>query len=182
MNNVIKFLCENADKTEKKGLNVDLTSVFTFIGMAFCIIASVVALIWLTCFIVRLLIKTFKTQVQNTYDVFVENSSAKTASKKERNAIKRKASDARKMEILNMKEESRDRIHKMKTQKLGIKLNDNENKAKEKYGVSSEIIEEKPAKEHKTEKMASEVKPKEEKQEENSANEKEVNKTAENKE
>lgn len=153
MNDVIKFLCENADKTEKKGLNVDLTSIFTFIGMAFCIIVAVVALVWLTCFIVRLLIKTFKTQVQNSYDVFVENSSAKTASKKERNAIKRKASDARKMEILKMKEESRDRVHKMKTDKLGIKLNENENKAKEKYAVSSD---EKPAKEHKVTKQKDE--------------------------
>lgn len=130
--NLIKFLCENSEKSE--GIKVNLTSVFTFIGMAFCIIVALVALVWLTCFIVRLLIKTFKTQVQNSYDIFVENSSAKTASKKERNAIKRAGQDARKMEILKMKEESKDRIHRLKVDKLGIKLNENENKAKEKYG------------------------------------------------
>lgn len=173
MNNVIRFLCENADKAEKKGLNVNLTSVFTFIGMAFCIIASVVALVWLTCFIVRLLIKSFKVQVQNSYEVFVENSSAKTASKKERNAIKRKASDARKMEILKMKEESRDRIHKMKTDKLGVKLNDNENKAKEKYAVGSEKVEGKPAKEKEIFKKEPEKIIKNEIKDEKSANKKE---------
>lgn len=128
---MLQFLCETA---EKQGINVNLTSVFTFIGMAFSIVVSVVALVWLTCFVVRLLIKTFKTQVQSSYDIFVENNQAKAKSKKERNAIKRQAKDARKMEILNMKEESRDRIHQMKVDKLGIKLNEDENKAREKYG------------------------------------------------
>lgn len=138
---MIKFLCETA---EKQGLSVNLTSIFTFIGMAFCIIVALVALVWLTCFVVRLLIKTFKTQVQNSYDIFVENSSAKAQSKKERNAIKRKAKDARKMEILNMKEESRDRIHQIKVNKLGVKLLENEEKAQEKYGVSEECVKEEP--------------------------------------
>lgn len=136
MENYVRLLCEAAETAEKqKGLSVNLTSVFTFIGMAFCIIVALVALVWLTCFIVRLLIKTFKTQVQNSYDVFVENSSAKTASKKERNAIKRAGQDARKMEILKMKEESKNRIHQMQVEKLGLKLNENENKAKNKFGV-----------------------------------------------
>ena len=131
---MLQFLCENA---EKQNIKVDLTSIFTFIGMAFCIIVAVVALVWLTCFMVRLLIKTFKTQVQNSYDIFVENSSAKTKSKKERNAIKRQAKDARKMEILNLKQESQDRIHKMKVEKLGAKLSEVEERAKEKYGVEN---------------------------------------------
>ena len=128
---MLKFLCETA---EKQGINVNLTSIFTFIGMAFSIVVSVVALVWLTCFVVRLLIKTFKTQVQSSYDIFVQNNEAKAKSKKERNAIKRKAKDDRKLEILNMKEESRDRVHQMKVNKLGIKLLENEEKAKEKYG------------------------------------------------
>lgn len=131
-NMLLQFLCETV---EKKGFSVNLTSIFTFIGMAFSIVVSLVALVWLACFVVRLLIKTFKTQVQNSYDIFVENSEAKTQSKKERNAIKRKAKDARKMEILNMKQESRERIHRMKVDKLGIKLNEEENKAREKYGL-----------------------------------------------
>ena len=125
---MLKFLCEAA---EKQGINVNLTSIFTFIGMAFSIVVSVVALVWLTCFVVRLLIKTFKTQVQSSYDIFVENSNAKAASKKERNAIKRQAKDARKLEILNMKQEHKERIHKMKVDKLGIKLMENEEKVKE---------------------------------------------------
>ena len=132
----INFLCEVAEK--KEGLNVNLTSVFTFIGMVFSIVVSLVALVWVTCFVVRLLIKTFKKQVQNSYDIFVENSEAKTKNKKERNAIKRDAKAARKMELLNMKEESRERIHKMKVDKLGLKLNEAENKAREKYGVKAE--------------------------------------------
>lgn len=128
---MLKFLCDNADKS----VRVDLTSIFTFIGMAFCIIVAVVALVWLTCFVVRLLIKTFKTQVQNSYDIFVENSAAKTKSKKERNAIKRKAQEERKLEILNMKLESQERIHQMQVEKLGKNLLEKEEKAKEKYGI-----------------------------------------------
>ena len=77
---MINFLCETA---EKQGLNINLTNIFTFIGMAFSIIVSLVALVWLTCFIVKLLVKTFKIQVQNSYDVFVENNTAKANSKKE---------------------------------------------------------------------------------------------------
>ncbi len=131
---MIRVLCEAAEKSK---FSVNLTSVFTFIGMVFSIVVSLVALVWLTCFVVRLLIKTFKKQVENSYEVFVENSEAKTKSKKERNAIKREAKAARKMELLNMKEESRERIHKMKIDKLGIKLNEDENKAREKYGVTN---------------------------------------------
>lgn len=138
---MLKFLCDNADKS----VRVDLTSIFTFIGMAFCIIVAVVALVWLTCFVVRLLIKTFKTQVQNSYDIFVENSAAKTKSKKERNAIKRKAQEERKLEILNMKLESQERIHQMQVEKLGKNLLEKEEKAKEKYGIFGVKGEEKPA-------------------------------------
>ena len=129
---MINFLCETA---EKQGLNINLTNIFTFIGMAFSIIVSLVALVWLTCFIVKLLVKTFKIQVQNSYDVFVENNTAKANSKKERNAKKRQAKDARKLEILNMKEESRDRIHQMKVNKLGVKLLEKEEKAQDKIGT-----------------------------------------------
>ena len=132
---MIRVLCEAA---EKQKFSVNLTSIFTFIGMVFSIVVSLVALVWLTCFVVRLLVKTFKKQVQNSYDIFVENSEAKTKSKKERNAIKRQAKDARKMELLNMREESRERIHKMKVDKLGMKLNEDENKAREKHGITGE--------------------------------------------
>lgn len=138
---LLNLICE---ETTKKGMSVNLTSVFTFIGMAFCIIASIVALVWLTCFIVKLLIKTFKVQVQNSYEVFVENNTAKAKSKKERNAIKRKADDARKLEILNMKLESQERIHNMKKDKLEKAIFENEEKAREKYGYTGSASEEKP--------------------------------------
>lgn len=139
---LLNLICE---ETTKKGMSVNLTSVFTFIGMAFCIIASIVALVWLTCFIVKLLIKTFKVQVQNSYEVFVENNTAKAKSKKERNAIKRKADDARKLEILNMKLESQERIHNMKKDKLEKAIFETEEKAREKYGYTGSASEEKPA-------------------------------------
>ena len=129
---MIKLLCE---ETTRQGLNINLTNIFTFIGMAFSIIVSLVALIWLTFFVIRLLTKTFKVQVQNSYDVYVENSTAKANSKKERNALKRQAKDARKLEILNMKKESKDRIHQMKVNKLGVKLLIKEEKAQEKIGI-----------------------------------------------
>ena len=132
---MIQVLC-NAPESGR--LSIDLTSVFTFIGMVFSIVVSLVALIWLTCFVVRLLIKTFKKQVQNSYDVFVENSEAKAQSKKERNAIKRRANDARKLELLNMKQESKDRIHKIKVDKLSGKLFNAENRVEEKYSAKKE--------------------------------------------
>ena len=154
---MIKFLCEAA---EKQGINVNLTSIFTFIGMAFSIVVSVVALVWLTCFVVRLLIKTFKAQVQSSYDIFVENTNAKANSKKERNALKRQAKDARKLEILNIKQEHKERIHQMKVNKLGVKLMENEEKVKEKLGVINSA---KANKELKSETASDETVPVEEK-------------------
>ena len=126
---MFNFLCETA---EKQGLNINLTNIFTFIGMVFSIIVSLVALVWLTCFVVKLLIKTFKMQLQNSFDVFAENNTAKANSKKERNALKRQAKDARKLEIIQMKEESKQRIHQMKVNKLGVKLLKKEEKAQDK--------------------------------------------------
>ena len=137
---MIQILCETAESGK---FSVNLTSVFTFIGMAFSIIVSLVALVWLTCFVVRMLVKTFKSQIQNSYDVFVENNTAKAQSKKERNAIKRKAKDARKLELLNLKEESKDRIHRMKVDKLSGSLIRAENRAEEKYATKKDAIVEK---------------------------------------
>lgn len=140
----LNILCEVADK---QGLNVNLTSIFTFIGMAFCIIVAIVALVWLTFFVIRLLVKTFNVQIKNSYEVFVEQNTAKANSKKQRNALKRQAKDARKMEILNLKEESQDRIHQMKLGKLSEKLAKNEQRAKEKLGLVAHVKAEKPHKE-----------------------------------
>ena len=63
---MIGVLCEAA---EKQGLNVNLTSIFTFIGMVFSIVVSLVALVWLTCFVVRLLIKTFKNLIPDNHAI-----------------------------------------------------------------------------------------------------------------
>lgn len=137
-------LCEIADK---QGFNVNLTSIFTIIGMAFCIIVALVALVWLTFFVIRLLVKTFNVQIKNSYEVFVEQNTAKANSKKQRNALKRQAKDARKMEVLNLKEESQDRIHQMKLGKLSEKLAKNEQRAKIKLGLESSAKTERPSKE-----------------------------------
>ena len=59
-------------------------------------------------------------------------SKKKAEAKKQRKEIKRNKQAERKMEILNMKEESRDKVHEMKKQKLGEKLEGKENlKAKQ---------------------------------------------------
>ena len=153
-------LCEIADK---QGFNVNLTSIFTIIGMAFCIIVALVALVWLTFFVIRLLVKTFSVQIKNSYEVFVEQNTAKANSKKQRNAIKRQAKDARKMEVLNLKEESQDRIHQMKLDKLSEKLAKNEQRAKVKLGLEAPVKAEKPHKEKIAKEKVKEEKIKEEK-------------------
>ena len=104
-----------------------LVDVFTFIGMAVCILIALIAIVWITCFLVKLLIKTFGVKVGKSYDLMVEDIDKKAAARKERNEIKRNAKFAQKMEILNMKLENRQRIHDMKRAKLEGKLDAKEN-------------------------------------------------------
>jgi len=133
---------------ESKGSDLAwAVDIFTFIGIVVCIIAATIGLVWLTCFVVKLLVKTFGAKVGESYDVFVEDMKKKAESKKERNAKKRAEKDAQKMELLNMKLESKARVHEMKKQKLQEKLDAVENAQKEKlFGVKEEVQEEKPAK------------------------------------
>ncbi|MBQ7917659.1 MAG: hypothetical protein IJ310_02445 [Clostridia bacterium] len=113
--------------------------IFTFIGIVVCIITAAIALVWLTCFVVKLLIKTFGAKVGESYDVFVEDMKKKAENKKARNAKKREEKDAQKLELLNMKLESKARVHEMKKQKLQAKLEANENAQKEK--LSGTVVE-----------------------------------------
>ena len=156
----MNLLCEEAANNGTISLN--MTNIFTWIGVVFCIVVTVIALVWLTCFMVRLLIKTFGVQVKNSYDVFVENNTAKAESKKARNAIKRKAIDEQKLEMTNMKIESKNRIYDMKKAKLAKNLLEKEEKAKEKYKIIEETkVEEKPNVKTKTKEKETEKEDKE---------------------
>ena len=115
-----------------------LVEVFAFIGMAVCIIIALIAIVWATCFAVKLLVKTFNIKVGKSYDLMVEDITKKSEAKKERNEIKRQASLEKKKEILNLKLESKHKIHEMKKQKLEQKLLEKEQKAKEKLFKEAE--------------------------------------------
>lgn len=114
-----------------------LVDVFAFIGMMVCIIIALIAIVWVTCFAVKLLVKTFSVRVGKSYDLMVEDITKKSGAKKERNEIKRQASLDKKKEILNLKLESKQKIHDMKKQKLEKKLREKENKAKEKLLIEN---------------------------------------------
>lgn len=109
-----------------------LVDVFTFIGMAVCILIALIAIVWITCFLVKLLVKTFGVKVGKSYDLLVEDINKKSEAKKERNEKKRTEKLAQKMELLNMKLESKARVHEMKKAKLEGKLNQKENQVKTK--------------------------------------------------
>ena len=79
-----------------------LVDIFTFIGMIVCVIVTLIAIVWLTCFFVKLLVKTFNVRVGKSYDLMVEDITKKAEAQKERNQIKRKEKAEKKMEILNM--------------------------------------------------------------------------------
>lgn len=106
--------------------------VFAFIGMAVCVIVTLVAFIWAVCFAVKLLIKTFGERVGKSYDIMLEDITKKAEAKKERNELSRNASSEKKMELLNMKLESKQKIHEMKKQKLAEKLAKQEESARKK--------------------------------------------------
>lgn len=95
-----------------------VVDIFTFIGVSVSIIVTLIAIVWLTCFFVKLLVKTFGVRVGKSYEIMVEDINKKAEAKKTRNEMKRNAKFAQKMELLNMKLESRARIHEMKKAKL----------------------------------------------------------------
>lgn len=117
-----------------------IVDVFTFIGMIVCILIALIAIVWVTCFAVKLLIKTFNVKVGKSFELMSEDISKKAESKRERNEIKRKAAAEKKMELLNLKLESKQKVHEMKKQKLAEKLNNQEEIAKQKlFGENSNI-------------------------------------------
>ena len=119
--------------------------IFAFIGMLVCIIIALIAIGWATCFAVKLLIKTFSVRVGKSYDLMVEDISKKAELKKERNEIKRQAVAEKKMEILNLKLENKQRLHEIKKAKLEQELKQKEEKEKIKlFGENVPEIEHKP--------------------------------------
>ena len=118
------------------------TNIFTFIGMVVSIIVTLIAIVWLTCFFVKLLIKTFNVRVGKSYEIMVEDINKKSEAKKERKELKRQASFEQKKELLNMKLESKAKIHEMKKQKLADKLETKEQNQKYKlFGDEAENVE-----------------------------------------
>ena len=107
-----------------------VVDIFTFIGISVSIIIALIAIVWLTCFFVKLLVKTFGLRVGKSYDLMVEDINKKAEAKKTRNEMKRNAKLAQKMELLNMKLESKERVHEMKKAKLEGTLSAKEAEAK----------------------------------------------------
>ena len=135
-----------------------LIDTFTIIGMIVCIIVTLIALVWAVCFAVKLLIKIFNVKVGASYDIMVEDIKKKAEAKKARKEIKRTKQAARKLEILNMKEDSKDKVHEMKKQKLIEKLGNREdNKAK--HLIKEDVInKEEPEKTKKEKKVKEKAK------------------------
>ena len=122
-----------------------IIDIFAFIGMLVCIIIAFIAIGWATCFAVKLLIKTFSVRVGKSYDLMVEDISKKAELKKERNEIKRQAVAEKKMEILNLKLENKQRLHEIKKAKLEQELKQKEEQEKIKlFGENVPEIEHKP--------------------------------------
>ena len=107
-----------------------VVDIFTFIGVAVSIIIALIAIVWLTCFFVKLLVKTFGARVGKSYDLMIEDINKKAAAKQERKELARQEKFAQKMELLNMKLESKARIHEMKREKLEGTLSAKEAEAK----------------------------------------------------
>ena len=130
MNNFMHMLA-NENTVERN--HEWLFETFAVIGIAVSIVAAVIAVVWLTCFVVKLLIKTFGEKVQASYDVMSEDIAKKAEAKKIRNEKKRAQKSEHKMEVLTLKLESAQKIHEIKTGKISAKLAEKEQKAKEKY-------------------------------------------------
>lgn len=107
-----------------------VVDIFTFLGISVSVIAALMAIVWLTCFVAKLLVKTFGIRVGKSYDLMVEDINKKAEAKKARNEIKRKAALDKKMEILNMKLENKQKIHELKKAKLETKLENKEKATK----------------------------------------------------
>ena len=131
--------------------------VFAIIGVVVTLIVTLIALVWLTCFMVRLLIKTFSYRVDVSVDVAKEDIDNKAAAKKERNKLKTDQKNAHKMAMLKMKLESSQRVFEMKKDALAINLNEKENKERVKMGLepNEQVAKVKKVEENKADKKES---------------------------
>lgn len=97
--------------------------VFGVFGMIVAGIICLIALVWATCFAVRILVKTFTSTVENFNSVEKEHISKKYEARRDRLAQKRIKDNEHKQEILDLKLAKQEEIHKIKLQKLEEKLN-----------------------------------------------------------
>ena len=110
--------------------------VFAFIGVLVTLVVTIIALVWLTCFMVRLLVKTFSYRVDVSVEVAKEDIDNKAKSKRVRNKLKRDTRDQHKMTTLKMKLESENKIFEMRKEALAKSLLEKEAKEREKLGLA----------------------------------------------
>ena len=138
--------------------------VFAFIGVAVTLVVTIIALVWLTCFMVRLLVKTFSYRVDVSVDVAKEDIDNKAKAKKLRNKLKRDTKDQHKMTVLKMKIDSSNRVFEMKKEALQKSLAEKELREREKLGLAplqeDDVIEAKEEPKNKESKIEKEEKTK----------------------
>lgn len=103
-----------------------VTYIFMVIGILVCIVVTAVALVWVTCFVIRVLVRTFGTKVRSYSEVLAEDIREKSAMKKEFKAQERAALKEQKAELLKVKIESKERINQLKKKKLEQKCREKE--------------------------------------------------------
>jgi len=96
--------------------------VFMSIGIIVCVVVTSIALVWVTCFVVRLLVKTFGTKVGSYTEIVVEDIKEKSKVKRELKEQERQAQKEHKEELLKVRLESKKRLNDMKKKKLEEKL------------------------------------------------------------
>ena len=133
--------------------------VFAFIGVLVTLVVTIIALVWLTCFMVRLLVKTFSYRVDVSVEVAKEDIDNKAKSKRVRNKLKRDTRDQHKMTTLKMRLESENKIFEMRKEALAKSLLEKEAKEREKLGLAQveeskpKVKEKKPAEVEKVEEV-----------------------------
>ena len=116
--------------------------VFAFIGVVVTLVVTIIALVWLTCFMVRLLVRTFSYRVDVSVDVAKEDIDNKAKAKKQRNKLKRDSRNQHKMTILKMKLENEQKIFELRKDSLAKSLLQKENKERIKLGMPTVELEE----------------------------------------
>lgn len=107
-------------------------TVFMIIGAVVSVIVTLIALVYGTFFIVRLLAKTFSLRVSSSIELMSDSIQEKKLEKKERKKQEREAKFEQKRELHKLKLESIARIGEMKRKKYQQKLTKKEDKTYEK--------------------------------------------------